>query len=229
MIVLAIETSAAATGVALGTPDGIIASTTFNHHRRHVETLVPTIDALCQTVAIRLTDISLIAVDVGPGQFAGLRIGYVAAKALGYANGIPLAGVSSLDAIALAASATDRRIIATVDALRDEVYFAEYAPSATGVDRVSDPLLIRVDALKKLLAERDADFLLAGAAGTKHKGAFEQLSRVRLAGRMHEFPSAAAVCELALLNALRSEPQDITPADILYLQGTYADAARIKA
>ena len=42
-----------------------------------------------------------IAVGIGPGSFTGLRVGLAAAKALAYARKLPIAGASSLQAIAL--------------------------------------------------------------------------------------------------------------------------------
>jgi len=47
----------------------------------------------------RLADLSGIAVGTGPGGFTGLRISLAYAKGLAFAAGLPLAGVSSYDAL----------------------------------------------------------------------------------------------------------------------------------
>ena len=48
-----------------------------------------------------LAGVDAVAVGLGPGSFTGLRVGLAAAKAIAYARRIPIAGVSSLAAIAL--------------------------------------------------------------------------------------------------------------------------------
>jgi tRNA threonylcarbamoyl adenosine modification protein YeaZ len=48
-----------------------------------------------------LSGVEGIAVGVGPGSFTGLRVGLAAAKTLAYARKLPIAGASSLQALAL--------------------------------------------------------------------------------------------------------------------------------
>jgi tRNA threonylcarbamoyladenosine biosynthesis protein TsaB len=61
-----------------------------------------------------LSAVDAVAVGLGPGSFTGLRVGLAAAKALSYARKLPIAGVSSLLALAhgqegLVCAATDAR------------------------------------------------------------------------------------------------------------------------
>ena len=48
-----------------------------------------------------LEGVQAVAVGVGPGSFTGLRVGLAAAKTLAWARRIPIAGASSLQALAL--------------------------------------------------------------------------------------------------------------------------------
>ncbi len=64
-----------------------------------------------------------IAVGVGPGSFTGLRVGLAAAKALAYARRLPLAGASSLQALALEAPG---RVHAATEARKGELFLQTF-------------------------------------------------------------------------------------------------------
>src|SRR5882672_5335396 len=64
------------------------------------ELLIPSIDQLLRRCKIGKKNISLVAVDVGPGSFTGIRVGVAAARMLAQALEIPLIGVNSLEALA---------------------------------------------------------------------------------------------------------------------------------
>jgi tRNA threonylcarbamoyladenosine biosynthesis protein TsaB len=65
-----------------------------------------------------------IAVGIGPGSFTGVRIGLATARGLALALGVPVAGVSTLDALAAGAPAA----LPVVDARRGEVFVLQDEP-----------------------------------------------------------------------------------------------------
>lgn len=54
----------------------------------------------CAAGRRRLSEISVVAVDLGPGLFTGLRVGVAAAKAMAHTLRVPMIGVPSLDLVA---------------------------------------------------------------------------------------------------------------------------------
>ena len=61
-------------------------------------TLLEDVDALLRQAGMHTGDIEALAVGVGPGSFTGVRIGLSTARGLALALGIPVAGLSTLDA-----------------------------------------------------------------------------------------------------------------------------------
>jgi tRNA threonylcarbamoyladenosine biosynthesis protein TsaB len=77
---------------------------------------------------ITFTDLSAIAISMGPGSYTGLRIGVSTAKGLCYALDIPLISISTLQAMAYGISLTKKSDVfcPMIDARRMEVYSAFY-------------------------------------------------------------------------------------------------------
>ncbi len=97
---------------------------TLSGKRRHVETLVPALHDVLLQLELEVRDVDLVAVDLGPGLFTGLRVGVAAAKALAQALGIGIIGLSSLDILTRAAHQQGHSgyLLAAVDARRGEVF-----------------------------------------------------------------------------------------------------------
>lgn len=136
-MLLAFDTSSAAVTVALADPvtGAVVASSTVVDALRHGELLAPAIAAALEEAGCRAADLTRIAVGVGPGPFTGLRVGLVTARTMGDALGIEVAGVCSLDVLALQSSLALPVAVAT-DARRKEIYWALYdGPAADGSRR----------------------------------------------------------------------------------------------
>jgi tRNA threonylcarbamoyladenosine biosynthesis protein TsaB len=122
--IVAIETATETVGVAVRTESGAEAAFTLRGRRRHVETLAPAMEHLFAQVGLAVTDLDVVAVDLGPGLFTGLRVGVAAAKGLAQSLGIGVVGLSSLDILTRAAAEHGHSglILAAVDARRGEVF-----------------------------------------------------------------------------------------------------------
>ena len=99
---------------------------------------------------------SLVAVDVGPGLFTGLRVGVATAKAMASALGVPIAGCSSLKILAHPHRRDARTVASVVDARRGEVFWALYERCGDSMRRARSPLGIAPDVLARALAGASA-------------------------------------------------------------------------
>ncbi len=124
MNIVAIETATETVGVAVRTGSGAEAALTLSGRRRHVETLTPALEHLLTQLDLEATDVDLVAVDIGPGLFTGLRVGVAAAKGLAQALGIGVLGFSSLEILTHAAAQRGHvgHVLAAVDARRGEIF-----------------------------------------------------------------------------------------------------------
>lgn len=216
MLLLALETATAQAGVALGDENGVISSFHLINKGRHAESLTPAIEFIVRQAGKELANLTAIAVDNGPGLFTGLRVGLSTAKAMAFALGVPAVPVSSLEILAYGARLTDRKIVAVIDALSDEVYYATYEPTANGVREMIEPRLGRPDDVAAQLKDAQENVLLVGDGATRYA---EMLSmpHVAFAGAGFQYPSARSLIEIA---ARREFTKD-ADVQIAYLRKPY--------
>jgi len=93
-------------------------------------TLLEDIDALVRQAGARTRDLQGLAVGTGPGSFTGIRVGLATARGLALALGIPVAGVSTLDALAAGAPGA----LPVIDARRGEVFVLQGEPRVLAPD-----------------------------------------------------------------------------------------------
>ena len=168
--------------------------------------------------------VELLGVGIGPGSFTGLRIGIATARALAQGLAKPLAGVSSLDALARGISehpaAAGRPRLAVIDARRSEVYALLHDP---GGERVWGPVVASPASVVERLAAVRLPPLAAGDGAVRFRrdlenGGAEVLAEDELAHRV----SARQVCLLAEY-VVPSAPYEIKP---IYLRPPDAETWR---
>lgn len=216
MLILGIETATEQVSVALGGHEGVIALFEMARGRRHAETLTPAIDFVCDQADIGLDEVGLIAVDIGPGLFTGMRVGLAAAKALALALRLPMIGIPSLDLLAFRHRRSDRVVVPVVDARKGEVFYALYRPVPGGVQQVVGPRVGPVAELVADLLARSQEVLCVGDGALRYQAEIVEGYHCEVAEDAH--PSAAQLVALAHARALREEW--VSPAEIrpIYLR-----------
>jgi tRNA threonylcarbamoyl adenosine modification protein YeaZ len=137
---LAIDTASDVAGIALFENGDLLAETTWRTRQSHSRQLLPAIDWLLRHLDRGKGDLAALAVCIGPGSYAGMRVGLSTAKALAYALDLPLVGIGRLAADALPiAEVTRGRVIAVQAAGRAELAFAAYRAGEHGPEELIAP------------------------------------------------------------------------------------------
>ena len=222
MNILALDTSAASSSVALLDDEIIGAEFSLNRGGRHEETLLVTIDVLLAQAGITVGEIDLFSVTVGPGSFTGLRVGLATMKGFAFAMGKPIVAVSTLAALAANLPHADTPVCSVLDARRGDVYTATYRIETGGL-----PAMIageRVTKPEELMAGMDGTVLFVGDGAILH----EDLIRDRLADRAVMAPPSCNVIRagtVGLIGLKKYRDGDIlNPRELVprYLRSSYA-------
>ena len=127
MLCLGIDTTGAACSAALVDEARVIAYASDIIHRGHAEVLGPMVKSLLKSSSVNVKDLSRISVCTGPGSFTGVRVGLSFAKGLALPWGIPVVGVSGLEAWASKADPEKQdNIIAIADVRRNDVFWQRF-------------------------------------------------------------------------------------------------------
>lgn len=146
-LVLAVDTATDACSVAAGT-EGAEAWRHVVAPRGHAARVLAMIDEVLGELGVGVADLGGVAWCHGPGAFTGVRIAAGVVQGIAWAHRLPVAGVSTLAALAQGAhrrfGAT--RVRVAMDARMGEVYWGEYALDEASVlmrraapDRVCRP------------------------------------------------------------------------------------------
>ena len=134
---LAVDTSTDACSVAVWL-DGAVRERYEPMQREHTARLLPLIHEALAEAGKPVSQLDGIACGIGPGSFAGLRIGIGVVKGLALARDLPVAGVSSLAMLAQRAIRLDRarQVACVLDAKMKEVYVGAYRCGKDGLAEV---------------------------------------------------------------------------------------------
>ncbi len=119
MKILALETATDPGSIALWL-DGKVIARNCPDKIANSAALLPAAEIALKEAGLGFGDLDGIAFGMGPGSFTGLRVACGVAQGLAFARDLPLLGVGTLDAMALASGA--ERVVVALDARMGEVY-----------------------------------------------------------------------------------------------------------
>jgi tRNA threonylcarbamoyladenosine biosynthesis protein TsaB len=121
MNLLAFDSAQAACSAAVWRDGAIAARRSERMARGHAETLMPMIVAVLEDAGTGFDTLDAVGITVGPGSYTGIRVGLAAAKGIALARGVPLIGVTTLEAIAHATQG-GRPVYVALETKRADLY-----------------------------------------------------------------------------------------------------------
>ncbi len=222
MKLLAIETSTMLGGVAILDNEKLIAESRINVKTTHSERLMSEIDRLLVCSSLKIDDIDVFGISIGPGSFTGLRVGLSAIKGLAYGTSKKIVSVPTLEAFAWNVSFSKYQVCPMLDARKKEVFAAIFKWHKDRFVRVMDERAIKIEELCRLIYEPT---IFLGEGAILYKDTIEAwLKDLAILGNpqiMVPLPSNTAyLCMLKAKNGEFDDPITLTP---FYLRKSEAE------
>lgn len=120
LVILSFDTATDVATACIRADGEVLAESATPGRSVGAQRLLEDVHGLLDRAGTPLEAVEVIVAGTGPGTFTGLRIGLATARGLGFALGIPVLGVSTLDALLVPAEVD----VACIDARRGEVFCA---------------------------------------------------------------------------------------------------------
>jgi tRNA threonylcarbamoyladenosine biosynthesis protein TsaB len=118
LLALSLDTSTDLTTACISRDREVLAESVTRGRSSGAQHVLADVEHLLRAARVGTAELELIVAGTGPGTFTGLRIGLSTATALGFALGIEVRGVGTLEALLQG----DGAEVACVDARRGEVF-----------------------------------------------------------------------------------------------------------
>jgi tRNA threonylcarbamoyladenosine biosynthesis protein TsaB len=219
MLTLALETSGPLGSVAVLESGRVLKAQTLELGRQHGQSLIPTIRDVLADCGKTAKDCDLVAVDVGPGSYTGVRVGVVCAKTLAYAVGCRLVALDSLHTVACNSPPDVSRVEVICDAQRGDLFTATFDRTAQG-DWVSQGS-IQIVTVEAWSAGLNSQSIVSGPGLERIT---PQISdRCRVLGPEFRVPQAVWIAHLAIQAVETGAATDLWSVEPLYLRRSSAE------
>jgi tRNA threonylcarbamoyladenosine biosynthesis protein TsaB len=148
-MLLSIDTSSKNSGVALIRKDySIINSIEWTTEYNHTPDLLPTIDRILTESKVNIANLKGIAINIGPGQFSGLRVGVTTAKTISWSYNVPMVVSNSLEILAYSHKSSTPTIICPIINLNKiQMAWSLFRSNDGKLTKIQEPTIIPKDDL----------------------------------------------------------------------------------
>lgn len=195
MKILALDTASSQCGAAILDADRneILAEKSEDLGKGHAEVLMDYVSDVVAAAELTMAEIDLIAVNVGPGSFTGVRIGVAAARGFALALGRPAVGITGFQALAHESRLLHpgRSILVLLDAHRGDIYGQLFDLDGR---EAAAPVILSLETAQNYAAAQPAQTVLAGTAAAMVNAALadrHELGVLNATGRIESFAHLA--------------------------------------
>lgn len=143
MKILSIDTASNICGVSILENENLICNLDILTEKSHSENLMPLIEKVFKDTSLELKDMDLIACDIGPGSFTGIRIGVATSKSFVDSINIPCIGINSLESLAynIKPNVQNNELICSIiDCKNNNCYFSLLENTIDGFNVLIEPM-----------------------------------------------------------------------------------------
>ena len=223
MKILALDTSTLMATCAVIDDGILVGEYSLNQDMSHSEKLVPMIKSILDSLKLKIEDIDLYGVSIGPGSFTGLRIGVATIKSFAHLFDKPLIGISTLEGLAFNLP-HNKIVVPMIDARRHRVYTGIYSWEKGKIKTIMEPDVVEIDELLKRLDQYD-EISVNGDGSSLYREKIQS----SLGDKVY-FPTigqnsckAASIAELALIKYRQGHRDDYYTLVPDYLRQTQAE------
>ena len=206
--ILAIDTATEACSVSLNL-GGTVSKQIEIAPNGHSKLVLGMVQSLLQQARLGLKQLDVLAVNVGPGSFTGLRIGIGVTQGLAYGAGLKVIPVGSLEVLAQAVP--HQVVLAAIDARMQQIYYALYHKLPDGEQReIIQPGLIAPD---RLVIKDQGEVVGTGSGWDSYAPVMTEAMQGTLLNWLpQQYPEASTLSTIAAARGLKNaiSPLELT-------------------
>lgn len=210
--------------VAVATEDRLLGELTLQTKLTHSEVLMPHIKQVLEMTQIEKSELTAIAISIGPGSFTGLRIGLATAKSMAYALDIPIVGVPTLAALAYNYPVPNVYLAPLLDAQKGNAYIGLYLWENNTLKEIYAPDVEVFDEILIKGNELDKPVIFMGEIAVKNTDKIKSIGKNILLAMPHMImPRAGSVAMLGQAMLVEGKADHVMHLEPLYIRRSEAE------